>query len=367
MASIRKRSWKNANGKIKYSYEISYYFNGEQIKKGGFQSKLDAQLALPKITQSYSKNITFKELADAYIDEHCSIRCKDGTIKLYRAYLKNQLSNLGYKKAKDIQKRNIDLLVLEMKKNDLSNKSINNILGFLFSVFHYGIKNKWIYDNPVINVDKLPKTTKKLKFLTEFEVKKFISIIQQFPITRYAPLLTALYTGMRISELLALEWSDIDFETNTILVDKQFYRGKLQSTKTLSSIRRISAPYVVIDVLKQLKSSNQIESNIVFCGTTGYYLDQHKFVDNWFKKAVKELGKEDFNFHALRHTYATLLLSNSVSIKFVQEQLGHSTAQTTLNVYSHVLPSVNKKAMNLLDNLKQEHNKNIAQIEILKA
>ncbi len=65
---------------------------------------------------------------------------------------------------------------------------------------------------------------------------------------------------------------------------------------------------------------------------------------------VKVNQPEDY-----QRIYTTLLLSKSVSLKFVQEQLGHSTAQTTLNVYSHVLPSVNKKAMNILNNLKFEH------------
>jgi integrase len=160
---------------------------------------------------------------------------------------------------------------------------------------------------------------------------------------------------MRISELIALEWSDIDLENCTILVNKQFYRGKLTTTKTLSSIRRVSVPDIVIETLLQLRKQTKVLSPIVFCGDTGQYINTTKFVENWFKKAVRSIGKPDFNFHALRHTYATLLLSKSVSLKFVQEQLGHSTAQTTLNVYSHVLPSVNKKAMNILNNLKLEH------------
>lgn len=67
----------------------------------------------------------------------------------------------------------------------------------------------------------------------------------------------------------------------------------------------------------------------------------------------------DYNFHCLRHTYATYLLSNGVPLKFVQEQLGHSTPQTTLNVYNHVMPNVNFEAMNLLKNLQYEQNMSI--------
>lgn len=355
MAGIRKREWITAKGIKKVCYEITYCVNGKLCRKSGFKTKIEAQEALPQITKVFSNNILVKELARAYIDEHCTLHCKDGTIKLYNAYLKNNLKTLQRHKAKVVSKRMIDLLILEWKEKGLSNKTMNNILGFMYSFFQYGVKNKWISENPIIYVNKLPKTSKVIKFLTEKEIQEFISVIKQFPIERYAPLLTALYTGMRISELIALEWSDIDLENCTILVNKQFYRGKLTTTKTLSSIRRVSVPDIVIETLLQLRKQAKVLSPIVFCGNTGQYINTTKFVENWFKKAVRAIGKPDFNFHALRHTYATLLLSKSVSLKFVQEQLGHSTAQTTLNVYSHVLPSVNKKAMNILNSLKLEH------------
>ena len=355
MAGIRKREWTTAKGVKKVCYEVTYCVNGKLCRKSGFKTKIEAQEALPQITKVFSNNILVEELARAYIDEHCLIHCKEGTIKLYNAYLKNNLATLQRHKAKVVSKRMVDLLILEWKEKGLSNKTMNNILGFMYSFFQYGVKNKWIGENPIIYVNKLPKTSKVIKFLTEKEIQEFINVIRQFPIERYAPILTALYTGMRISELIALEWSDIDLENCTILVNKQFYRGKLTSTKTLTSIRRVSVPDIVIETLLQLRKQTKVLSPIVFCGATGKYLNTNKLVANWFKKAVKAIGKPDFNFHALRHTYATLLLSKSVSLKFVQEQLGHSTAQTTLNVYSHVLPSVNKKAMNILNNLKLEH------------
>ena len=366
MAGIRKREWTTAKGVKKVCYEVTYCVNGKLCRKSGFKTKIEAQEALPQITKVFSNNILVEELARAYIDEHCALHCKDGTIKLYNAYLKNNLATLQRHKAKAVSKRMIDLLILEWKEKGLSNKTMNNILGFMYSFFQYGVKNKWISENPIIYVNKLPKTSKVIKFLTEKEIQEFVSVIKQFPIERYAPLLTALYTGMRISELIALEWSDIDLENNTILVNKQFYRGKLTTTKTLSSIRRVSVPDIVIKTLLQLRKQTKVLSSIVFCGSTGQYINTTKFVENWFKKAARAIGKPDFNFHALRHTYATLLLSKSVSLKFVQEQLGHSTAQTTLNVYSHVLPSVNKKAMNILNNLKLEHDLSMGSPEYSK-
>ena len=162
---------------------------------------------------------------------------------------------------------------------------------------------------------------------------------------------------MRISELLALEWSDIDIKKCTITVNKQYYKGSLSTTKTYKSTRKISVPDFIIQKLQELKQSQKVSSKIVFCGDTGHYINQGKFVAHWFKKAMDAMGL-DYNFHCLRHTYATYLLSNGVPLKFVQEQLGHSTPQTTLNVYNHVMPNVNSEAMNLLKNLQIEHKLN---------
>lgn len=357
MAGIRKRIWTNKSGKHT-CYEITCVINGQQVRKSGYATKLDAQMDLEKVTKEVSTNIKLKELCNLYINEHCQLRCKESTMKLYKTYVNNDLKDLLYKKAKDISKRDIDLLVLDLKRNNFTNKTINDIIGFLRSVFNFGISNKWIYNNPAKQIKKLPKETREIYYLNSDEIQQFLNVIKQFPLRRYVPLLLALYSGMRISELLALEWSDIDFKNNTISVSRQFYKGSLSTTKTYKSTRKISVPELVIQKLYELKSEQKLLSKIIFCSDTGGYISQDKFVTLWFKKAMKLIGKPDYNFHCLRHTYATFLLSNSVPIKFVQEQLGHSTAQTTLNVYGHVMPNVNFEAMNLLKNLQIEHKLN---------
>lgn len=364
MAGIRKRVWTNKSGKHT-CYEINCVINGQQVRKSGYKTKEAAQNELNKVTKEVSTNIKLKELCQAYINEHSLLHCKESTKKLYEGYVNNNLIDLNPKKAKEITKRNLDLLVLEYKKQGLSNKSINNIIGFLRSVFKYGIENKWISNNPAMSIKKLPKITREIKYLTSEQMRDFESVIQTFPIERYVPLLVDLYTGMRISELLALEWSDIDTVHNTITVNKQYYKGSLSTTKTYKSTRKISVPDFIIEKLFELKASQKVSSKIVFCGDTGHYINQGKFVSHWFKKAIEAIGLDDYNFHCLRHTYATYLLSNGVPLKFVQEQLGHSTPQTTLNVYNHVMPNVNFEAMKLLKNLQIEHKLNT--IENLEA
>lgn len=358
MAGIRKRVWENKSGKHT-CYEITCVINGQQIRKSGYLTKLEAQQDLSRVTKEVSTNIKMYELCRMYINEHCALRCKDSTINLYNGYVKNNLSDIINRKAKDIKKRDIDLLILKWKREGMCNKTINDIIGFLRSVFNYGISNKWLNNNPAKEVKKLPKETRDIKYLTQEEMKEFIAVISAFPLAKYTPLLLALYSGMRISELLAIEWADIDIKNCTITVNKQYYKGRLSTTKTYGSTRKISVPEFVIHTLQELKASQKVLSKIVFCNEYGGYISQDKFVTLWFKKAMRQIGLADYNFHCLRHTYATYLLSNSVPIKFVQEQLGHSTAQTTLNVYGHVMPNINNEAMKLLKNIQIEHELNM--------
>ena len=357
MAGIRKRTWSAKSGK-KYCYEITYYIDGKLHRKSGYATKQEAQDDLNNVTKEVNTNIKLIELCNAYIEEHSKLHCKASTKRLYEGYVNNNLTDLNYRKAKEITRRNLDLQVLKYKTDGLSNKSINNIIGFLRSVFKYGIENKWISNNPAKEVKKLPKITREIKYMTAEQMHQFEQIIQTFPIERYVPLLVDLYSGLRISELLAIEWSDIDAVHNTITVNKQYYKGHLSSTKTYKSTRKVSVPDFIIEKLQELKASQKVSSKIVFCGETGSYINQGKFVAHWFKKAMEAMGL-DYNFHCLRHTYATYLLSNGVPLKFVQEQLGHSTPQTTLNVYNHVMPNVNFEAMNLLKNLQYEQNMSI--------
>lgn len=359
MAGIRKRTWVNKSGKHA-CYEINCIINGQQVRKSGYATKQKAQEDLDKVTKEVSTNIKLKELCEYYINEHCQLRCKESTINLYKSYTNNNLGDIKYKKVKDITKRDIDLLVLDWKRNTFSNKGINDRIGFLRSVFKYGISNKWIYYNPPKEVAKLPKASPDIMFFNTDEMQEFEKIIEKFPFDVYVMFMVDMYGGFRISELIAFDWADIEFRDNTINVNKQFYKGMLSSPKTYTSTRKVIMPEFIMDLLKELKRRRTILSKIVFCSSTGGYKSSDKLISIWFKKAVKKMGKPDFKFHGLRHTYAAYLLSKGVSLKFVQEQLGHSTPQTTLNIYDHVMKSVNLEAMNLLNNIHFEHNLNTA-------
>src|SRR6266487_4384605 len=167
----------------------------------------------------------------------------------------------------------------------------------------------------------------------------------------------AVVTGMRRGELLALRWSNIDFEHQTLLVlhtvDYIPGYGYVETEpKTKTGKRRISLPSFLIDMLKQhrvqqleqrLKVGDAWENrDLVFPDLHGGYFNPN-YLLRVFKKLLNEAGLPHMPFHDLRHSAATILLSMGVNIKVVQELLGHSNISITLGTYAHLLPWEKKK------------------------
>ena len=183
------------------------------------------------------------------------------------------------------------------------------------------------------------------------------------PLTYYAFFYTALKTGMRRGELLALEWSDVDFKSAKIWINKQIYRGKVTTTKT-GKERYVDIPNTLIEVLKLLYKEGTL-SKYVF-HRNGKPLHPWNMENTYFKPLLnrcnKQLDEENqirkFRFHDLRHSFATYLLSHGVPVKYVQERLGHSSARMTLDVYASFLPSVKYEALELLDKMNPKDSNN---------
>lgn len=364
MAGIRERKYKSANGKIKSYFEISWYKNGKQFKKGGFKSKIDAQIELSKFITTDVKKVNFNCLAKDYLECHCTLHCKEATKKLYESYLNNNLDTIKNKNVNDIKKKDVEMLILQLKEAELTNKTINCIITFIQAVLNYGVDNEIISINPIARFKKLPIVKDTPNFLNDKQIEVFMEVAKETKY--YAFFATALFTGMRISEISGLEWSDIDFKKKKITVNKQIYRGVKQSTKT-NKERVIDIPDTLLEILQEHKSNNTYLSKLVFHNGNGAPVHIASMKEYYFHPVIKKCNElldvenqiTNFRFHDLRHTYATFLLSNGVPVKYVQEQLGHSSARMTLDVYSSVMPSVKFEAINLLNSIKKEHKKNI--------
>lgn len=364
MAGINKKTWKTKSGTKSY-YEITYYENGKQKHRGGFKTKLDAQIALKETITEKNTEITINKLSQDYLERHCALNCKYSTITLYESYLKSNLQELKPIKAKNLTKRHIENLVLELKRKEISNKTINCIITFLQAMLNYAVEQELIAKNPILRFKKLPQIKPEIHFLNEQQILKFLQLAKKYTPSYYAFFFTAVHTGMRRGELLALEWSDIDFKKQKIRINKQIYRGKTQTTKT-GKERYIDISDSLLEILIEHKKKRKVISKYVFHNSEGKPIHPYNMEQRYFKPLIGMLNKEfdeenkikKLRFHDLRHTYATYLLSKGIPVKYVQEQLGHSTARMTLDTYASVMPSVKFGAIDLLNKLSKNNDKN---------
>jgi Site-specific recombinase XerD len=176
----------------------------------------------------------------------------------------------------------------------------------------------------------------------------------------------ALTTGMRRGELLALKWEDIDFKQELLQVKRTIahipHQGFVTAEpKTVKSRRSISLTTLAIEALKQhrIKQTEQrlkaghawTDQNWIFCKPDGTPIEPSTMLRYSFYPLLLKAGVPKIRFHDLRHSTATLLLSQGVHPKVVQELLGHSQISMTLDTYSHVLPSLQKEATSQLNTL----------------
>lgn len=289
---------------------------------------------------------------------------------IYRNYIYN--SPIGKLKLIDLRTRHIQSYYNDLLDNGKSPSTIHTINQFLQTCLESALSENYITKNYCKYVNLPKKDIKKgYTVLTLEEQNKFLEAVQGHKYEMAFKL--ALGTGLRLGELLALKWNDIDINNKTLNVNKSNKRvtiinrdgerkNKLieQSPKTESSIRTIPIPNNIFDSLKkyrkeQLKTKKKYEefyndNGYIFCDKFGNPLDPKRIPRN-FKSVLKKANIRDMKFHSLRHTYATRLFEVGVPIKTVQVLMGHSDITTTMNIYTHVMPEQKSKAVNKINEL----------------
>jgi integrase len=309
------------------------------------------------------KDQTVKQYFERWLEIH-KTKIRWSTYLRYQTLVKKHiLPALGRLSLHKLTAHDLESLYARKLEEGLSPISVEAI----HKTIHLALKQavRWRLINRNVSEDISPPRETHLherQVLTPEQAQQLLAAAKGHRLE--AMITLALTTGMRRGELLALRWRDIDFGQNCLYIRRSASRlpGGYQVTepKTARGKRKNILPHFVMEALQQhrirqkelkLKAGPYWEENdLVFCNIYGRFLNtQSLFV--LFSSLLKKAGLPHMRFHDLRHSAATILGAMGISAKVIQELLGHSSITITLNVYSHVLPSMQQEAMDKLDSL----------------
>lgn len=272
-------------------------------------------------------------------------------------YLKRPL---GCIQIDELRRADVLKALRSMQFRGLSRSSIEQARNVISGVCEYGIDYEYLAFNPCAGIMKrlgLKRTYNRnaATIFSQNEITLILDTCLNYRPGHYPIFLTAFRTGMRLGELLALKWENINWRKKFVVVKESFRNGKLTGTKN-GKIRRVDMSDQLFDVLKALHMQRKREAlkagsheivPIIF-HTNGEYTSQNTIRNIW--KRILDKSKLDYRkFHAIRHTFASLLISGGQSLAYVKEMMGHGSIQITVDVYGHLIPSENRSAVNTLD------------------
>lgn len=293
--------------------------------------------------------MTYTELSEIWLTEK-AYDCRSNTLRSYRYAVKNWIVPFfGDKKIDDITKKDVQTLIRDIIERG-KNGAAQTVRKVLSQSFSFAVENDFLATSPYRGV-KIPKNKEReLNVFTIEEVEKLVSC-PSFPQVKRDMINVSFRTGMRIGEIIALRWQDVDLDNNFLSVRKTlsgYEDGKptVGDAKTGQSVRRIDLDRASIEIFRRLREGRT--SEYVFAKKNGTLRSRQSIR---LFEMCRLVGIPPRSFHALRHTHASVLLARGVHPKIVQERLGHSSIDVTLDIYSHLIPGMQREAVDVFNNI----------------
>ena len=232
----------------------------------------------------------------------------------------------------------------------LSDRTIRGIHANCRTALQRAVQEGLIRTNPAVGCKLPPKKAREMQVLTQNEIIRFLHQAKEEGC--YELFLLELGTGMRRGEILALKWSDLNFKTGELHIERQVYIIKaeviISAPKTKASIRTVILPPSLLKTLAVYKET--VNSEWMFPSPTDNGRPRKpSSVRKRLQLILERAGCKKVRFHDLRHTFATMALENGMDIKTLSAMIGHVSAETTLNIYSHITDTMQQQAAARID------------------
>ena len=386
MATVQRRG-----NTYKITSSAGYDMDGRQIRKsmtwrpapGMTERQISKELERQKVLFDeqvkdgvYNGNIRFQDFAEQWFQDYAKDNLRIRTYSEYRKQTKRIYAALGHIRLNKLKPRHLVEFYRQLAEpgqnqrtgGGLAPKSILHYHSMISSILDRAVKWGLVPENPCRKVDppKVPKH--QIECLDDVQASVFLTGLKTAPLEDRALFTLALYTGMRRGELLGLEWPDIDFNSGVISIRRTSqYGGKelgtyTDSTKTEQSRRSIRVTQHGIDLLKAYKAEQAARRLLLGDAWAAAWTEHPRIFTNQdgrpmspstplnrLRRYLDKLGLPPVSLHSLRHTNATLLIQQGVSVRAVSGRLGHSQTSTTMNIYAHQLQSADAAAAEALD------------------
>jgi integrase len=351
--SVRRRKWTDRSGVMREAWVVDVQVVGKdgRLRRVQKVSPLQSRRAAEKLEHEIREELlraqdstkapelpTLAEFAERFMTTYATTNNKPSEIESKRSILRVHLvPELGELRLNRIGPPEIEAYKAKKLANKLARKTVNNHLTVLRKLLSTAVEWRLLPSVPQVKWFKtLPP---EFDFLTFEEAHRLIAGADD----EWRTMITvALRTGLRLGELLALRWTDVDLGTGRIVVRRAVARGVIGTPKN-GRTREVPLSKQALETLK----SHARRGELVFCAPAGEMLT--KGATKWpLYRACKRAGLRRIGWHVARHTFASHLIMRGVPIRTVQELLGHSTIEMTTR-YAHLSPEARRDAVQVLD------------------
>ncbi len=333
-----------------------------------------------KSNDKLTADMPFGDWLDFWYQNFCKLTVKPKTQACYenRIYI-HIIPNIGKIPLNKLTQNDLQQFYAELKKSGrkrltekygegLSDRMMRSCHTTCRAALEKAVAEGLITSNPTIGCKLPPKKSKEMQVLTQAEIMRFL--IQAKEEGYYEMFLLELTTGMRRGEILGLKWSDLNMQTGDLNISRQVVKVEGKTTvstlKTKSSIRTIRLAKEMVELLTKMKETSK--SEWIFPSPMKENAPRDpSAVYRRFQLILERADCKKVRFHDLRHTFATMAIENGMDVKTLSTMIGHVSAETTLDIYSHITDTMQQQAAAKIDREIGGTNAEIAETSESKA